>query len=493
MAGGIPIPFGEYLPDLAELDNPGTPTILNAMPHLKDWKSFPSLSVYSNALTARNQGAISVKDKDGIIYIYAGDASKLYALTSASFADVSKVGGYTVANDAFWDFTKWGQNLIATQLGDAVQIIALGGANFADMITSTLKPKAKCVAVVRDFVMLGHTNDATDGLVPNRAWWSGINDETDFDPAASTQCDFQNLEGTGGAIQRIIGGEYGIIFQEHAIVRASYVGAPFIFQLDEIVRNRGAACQGGVAWFDRFAFFLSDDGFYLFDGIETHPIGANKVDKTFYNDLDQSFLHRLIMAIDPSNKLLAIAYPGVGNVNGRPNKILLYNWSSRRWGPVALELEYIFADFTKSTDMDSMDSLYSDLDAVPFSLDSRVWTGGARLLSAFDSNHKLSYFTGSALAATLETKEVQFFTGYCALVNKLRALVEGTDATITAQVGHRETLNEAVTWDPAVAMEAGGDFPVMNENRYHRFRLNVSGGFGDAIGVEADAEQAGEF
>ncbi len=490
---GAPIPFGEYLPDLAAFDSPGTPTILNAVPHLKDYKSFPSLTVYSNALTARNQGAISVKDKNGVIYTYAGDATKLYGLTSATFSDVSKVGNYTVTSDVFWDFTKWGEKLIATQLGDAVQIITFGGANFADMITSTLKPKAKCIAVIKDFVMLGHTNDATDGLQTNRAWWCGINDETDFDPSAATQSDFQDLEGNGGAIQRIVGGEYGIIFQEHSIQRASYVGAPFIFQFDEIVTNRGAACQGGVAWFDRFIFFLADDGFYLFDGIETHPIGANKVDKTFYNDLDQNFLHRVVISIDPSNKLVIIAYPGVGNTNGTPNKLLLYNWSTRRWGPVALEIEYIFADFTKSTDLDSLDSLYSSLDAIPFSLDSRVWAGGARLLSGFGTDKKLSYFTGTALGATLETKETQFFPGYCAIVNKIRSLVEGSNATITAQVGHRKTLNEDVIWEGAVAMEANGDFPVISEDRYHRFRLNVTGGFDDALGVEVDAEQSGEF
>ena len=99
------------------------------------------------------------------------------------------------------------------------------------MITSTLTPKAKRVGIIGRFVVLGFTNDATDGEKTNRVWWSGIEDETDFDPSAATQCDFEDLA-SGGVVQKIIGGnEYGLIFQNNMVRTMRYTGPGPIFEL----------------------------------------------------------------------------------------------------------------------------------------------------------------------------------------------------------------------------------------------------------------------
>ena len=39
------------------------------------------------------------------------------------------------------------------------------------IIKIVLKPRARHVDVVREFLVLGNTNDTTDGAVPNRVWW----------------------------------------------------------------------------------------------------------------------------------------------------------------------------------------------------------------------------------------------------------------------------------------------------------------------------------
>ena len=45
-------------------------------------------------------------------------------------------------------------------------------------------------------------------------------------------------------------------------------------------------------------------------------IGGQKVDKWFYADLDQNYLHRITGTIDPINKLFFWSYPGAGNSGG---------------------------------------------------------------------------------------------------------------------------------------------------------------------------------
>ena len=81
--------FKEYLPDLPDLQNPGTTEATNVLPLGNSYQPMQSASVYSDALTAANQGAYSTHDKAGATYTYAGDASKLYSLSNAAYSDVS--------------------------------------------------------------------------------------------------------------------------------------------------------------------------------------------------------------------------------------------------------------------------------------------------------------------------------------------------------------------------------------------------------------------
>ena len=90
------VPFGEFLPDLADLQNPGCTIAKNVFPRAGGtYAPVNGLAVYSGALTARAQGAHSDRDRDGDVAVFAGDATKLYKLLGdATWDDVSRtVGG----------------------------------------------------------------------------------------------------------------------------------------------------------------------------------------------------------------------------------------------------------------------------------------------------------------------------------------------------------------------------------------------------------------
>ena len=67
------IPFGEWMPDQADLGS--NTDVTNAAPAAQGYRSFPGLTVYSTALTARCQGAYSFQDADGNTHTFSGDAS----------------------------------------------------------------------------------------------------------------------------------------------------------------------------------------------------------------------------------------------------------------------------------------------------------------------------------------------------------------------------------------------------------------------------------
>ena len=132
------------------------------------------------------------------------------------------------------------------------------------------------------------------------------------DPA--TGADYQDLDPTNGFIRQIVGGEYGVIFQERAITRMTFVGSPLWFQFDEVESGRGTQAPGSVVKVGNAIFYLGFDGFYLFDGTASRPIGVNRVNKSFLSDVDANYLHRVKAVAHPQEPLVYFFYPSASVV-----------------------------------------------------------------------------------------------------------------------------------------------------------------------------------
>lgn len=471
------IPAGEWLPDLPAFENPGATEAKNVIPAATGYRPFPSLSAYSGSLAGRAQGAFATRDAAGNGANFAADAAKIYKLSAGTWPDVSRTAGgaYATASDGGWCFAQFGDLVVAVNFNDAPQKWQLGAsANFAAL--GGAPPNARFVATVRDFVVLGRVAG-----FPSRVKWSGINNAETWTVSPATQADEQDLP-DGGWIQGIVGGEAGTVLQERAIKRMTYVGAPLVFQFDEISGNVGATIEGSIAAFENMIFFAHASGFYLLRGAkELQAIGDHKVDRHFWADIDQSYLYRVSAAVDPVGKLYVISYPGAGHSGGLPNKVLIYNWAIGRWSRAEADLELVYPGLSQAGyTLDGLDAVSGSLDALPFSLDSAVWSGvGRPLLAGFDAAHRLGYFEGGTLNAVVETTEAQLFAGRRALVRAIRPLVEGVatnGAGITLQLGTRNTTVEPVTWTGPRSLDGNGVCPVRSNARYHRARIGIAAG-----------------
>lgn len=471
------VELGEYLPDQPDFEAPGLTEAKNVLPAAKSYMPWKSSVAFTDALDARARGGIQVKDKDGNTYIYAGDAAKLYGLEGDSWADYSKAGSpaYALATAERWRFVKWGETVIAvsgvnTAATNNIQTITLGATQFADLSGSP--PQARHIGVVRDFVVVGNTWDGTDGLVPNRVRWSGINDETAWTVSAVTQADYQDLQGNGGWVQAVVGGEYGVIFQERTIWRMTYTGSPTIFQFDEVVPNRGTPCPGSVVRVGDMIFYLSQEGFeVLQDGSVSRQIGAEKVDRTFFDDFDATYPDRVVGMADPINRRVFWAYPGVGNTGGRPNKVLCYEWTVGRWTYSEQDLETLLVGATSGTNLDALDALIisSRTELVTngaFASDTGWTKGTGWTISGGTATHA----AGSASELSQDITAVEK-TGYY-----LTFTVSGrTAGSVTANIGDTDgtarstnaTFSETIhagAGDTLVAFAASSDFDGSIDN-----------------------------
>lgn len=475
------IAFGEWTPDLDDLSSKGLTEAKNVFPLADGYEHMHSLQSATNALPAACIGAAWFKDSTGTVRLYAGTATTLQSLSGATWTDVSLGAGYTGAVN--WEFAQFGDRVIAVDVNQVPQYFDMPtSTDFAALTGSP--PQAARIAIVGDHVVLG---DLTISAVDYPHWvaWSGFNNSTLWTPSAATMADRQELFGRGGRVQKIVGGNIGVVFQENAIRLMTPVGPPLIFRFDEVERVRGTQAPNSVVSVGQNVFFYAQDGFSVYTiGGTVQQIGDNRVNRWFLaNCPDVSTLRGVA---DRASQRILWAFSAGSSTN---DKIIVYDWSINRWSYGELNTEVLLEYATPGYTLDSMDTLIPDIDAATVSFDSASYKGGQIVVAAVDSSHKVATFTGTPLDATLETGEL---AGESRLfVNRLRPVVTGY-GTLTAQSASRSTRASDASWTGVSTLNSAGEFTMRANARYHKFRLNLSGGFTRAMGLDVTAIGEGD-
>jgi hypothetical protein len=465
----VAIPFAEWRPDMPDLGQ-WAREALNVVPSEESYTPFQSLAAATNALSARAQGAAWFRCPDGTQKMFAGDATKLYLLSGSTWNDASRLsdGAYATGGDNSWRFEQFGPLAIAVNGVDAPQKFDLAaGTNWQPLGGSP--PVATFVANVGDFLVM-----AKIGATRQRVQWSAIDDCESWGSDPATQADF-NDEPDGGDITGLVGGEFGLIFQEAAIRRMTYEGSPVVFRIDKIAKDLGASIANSVAGVADLAFFLHKSGFYMIQGGQTiTPIGRGKVDRTFWREFDETNAFRASAAIDPVRGLYVFAYPANGN-SGTPNRLLIYNWRTARWSRAFQACELVYSGVAqKSYTLEELDA-FGTLETLPFSLDSSYWTGiTSLLLFGFDTAHAAGAFNGAVMPATVETAELAPGNGKRVTLRGCRPLIDGGSPTIAA--GVRESQQAIVAYTPFVGLTRAGLAPLRRSSRYFRLRATLAPG-----------------
>jgi len=477
------LPFGDWLPDQPGMGR-AISTAINVIPQAQGYRTVKGLASISNALDSTCLGAAAYKSPAGQVYNFAGDAAKLYSLSSATYSNVSRAANYVVTS---WEFAKYGSRVLATAVEDVVQYYDMGvSALFANLPGSP--PQAAHIGIVGDFVVLGNLIEGATSK-PAKIAWSGFNNSETWASNTYTQADSQELLGEGGAVQRIVGGEYGVIFQENSIRRMEYVGPPFIFQIREVEPGRGTNAPNSVCFDGTSIWYWGYDGFYLFNGQESIPIGSEKVDRFMAADLDPTQLSKFRGAVDRINGLILWTYPS--SAVGR-NRIIVYNSSIKKWALIDQNAELLFQFFSPGYNLDQLDPLLADIDSASISVDSTAYQGGIISLGAFDSTHKLAGFTGSTLTAQLETGDLYSQLGSKLYIDKARSLVETTSSNVI-QWASKELQSDSYNYGTTTySANAFGEISLRKTGRYQRLQQQVTAASNQLIGIEISYREAGK-
>ena len=481
-------PIIGYAPDA----DPATPGVLtncvSLVPTLKGMAGAPSaVSAGLSALASACLGAASLLRLDATSSLFAGTSTKLYEDVSGTWTDRTRaVGGdYSPASDVRWSFAQYGNVSLAAVKSDTLQYSVTGA--FANISGA---PKASYVETVANFVMLADYDDGTD--TPNGVYWSALGDYTDWTADIDTQCGFVSLTDTPG---RNIGlkrfGRNVIVYKQRSMYLGTYVGSPVIWDFALIPGETGAAsnyCIVDVGTSDDPRhIFMGYEDFYSFDGSRPVPLGTNVIKETVFGELNKTYANATFALHDRINSRIYFYYPTSASTT--PNKCVVYNYRSNRWGrddrSVEAVVEYISAGTTYD-DLGTLYSTYADLPGVSY--DSGIWAGGYPIPAYFDTSHVLQTLTGASSTSQLTTGDIGEDTQQILISRvKPRFITAPTSATMTNY--YRYNLGDALTTDTTVNMSSSR-FDVLREARWHRFNIAFVGDH-EETGLVYDAQGSG--
>lgn len=471
------IKIGEWLPDQPDTFNPGSNNINNVLVQGENYKPFKAFSESGGAVssTGRVYNAYSFIDKAGTVHNFAATKSNLWKQNGSTWTKVSRSSTgtpYTTATDGFWRFTEFGQRIVATNLADTPQSYIVGSSTlFSNLSTSV--PKMKNLTTLNNFVVGVDIDDGTRR--PERVQWSALADPTDFVASPTTLSGYQDLSGPGGANQGIVTTQnYGVIIRERSIWRMEFIGSPSIWQFTQAEVNRGTICLNSIATDGTIVYYLDDNGFYAFDGNKSFPIGDKKVDKYFFANLDTDYVDRIKAAVDPVNKCITWAYPTNGS-QGKLTKTITFHWVESRWSQADENLDTLVTMYSAGLTLESLSALYPVLETVPFSLDSRVWSGGNRTLGGFSTAHKIGFFAGTNKAATLETTETALNPGGRAFVQSVLPVTDSTGVYAVVK-SRKKQFGAVTTSSSATFYNQTNEIPFRVDDRFHRVALSITAG-----------------
>lgn len=485
-------PFGEWKPDISDYESTTTRNVLNVLPRADGYGPFPDLAALSASLGGQCRGAFVAYKTDGSVSIFAATATELFILDNTDFtwANVSKAGGpySSISSGDQWRFVQFNNLVIVVQANVPPQCFDIVlSSEFADLDGSP--PQARYIDIVGRFCVL-------TGLLTNayRIQWSGLNSVNGPDSwtAGINSSDYQDLP-DGGITRGVAGGETGVIMQDQAIRRMTFVpGSPIVFQIERISQDKGLLGPYSLVRAGERIFFHSAQGFQRIDpGGYPTQIGRERVDRTFLADLDKGNLQLFMGAADPRNSRVFWAFKSVNGTTDRFDKLLCYDWVLDKFTSIKILGEYLLQIAQPGMTLEGLDVTFPNVDAMTTSLDD-FSTSITPELAAFGDDHALNFFRGPNLEATLETAEQGTDGRRIKLKNGFRPV---TDApAVYGSASKRETQQAPAVFTSESAMSpVTGRCSMIVDTRYSRLRARIPAGtpWTFVAGVEADIAAKG--
>jgi hypothetical protein len=348
------VPLPPWQPDVTDLGTETSQSILNCVPRSDGYGPFPSLVSFTQALPGPCRGYFYARKSDGSIAVFAGTSTELYLLNNTDFTwiKVSQATYSTLVSTDMWQFAQFNDLVIAVQVNTVPQKFALSSSTaFSDL--GGTPPSAGGIAIVGFFVVL--TNLLAN---PRRVQWSDLSAPETWSAGVGLS-DFEDLPDGGSTIGVSGGDAYGLVFQESSIRSLIYApGSPAIFQINRLSTQESLFGKYSLINVGNMTFYCGAAGFKMIVAAgDPIPIGKEKVDQTFFADVDRSNLQLIIGASDPTSTRIYFAYKSQQGNTALFDTLLCYDWALKRWTPLDVSGEYLASLAKPGLTLEQLDAI----------------------------------------------------------------------------------------------------------------------------------------
>ncbi len=492
--------FSKWGPDAATLNVALAGEALGVLPGMTGYVPFPQPAVASLAMAAACRGAFAARTTANATAIFAGTSVRLYkfAGTATAWTNVTRSSAvnYAVATDDLWQFAQFGANVYATQISDTLQFIdASAGTNFEPVTGTGTPPKARYIAVVGGYLMLGNTDTSS-----REVRWAGLEDASTWTKYVKG-ADAQTFP-DGGDVMGISGFERGgLVFQSEIVRQMASRQDSAIFEFHRVETSQGTLAPYSIINRQGLSYYYAINGFQRigFDGT-SEGIGANWVDQWFIANSNVSTRPKAIVgAADPASPRVFWLFAAPGNLTAvNFDHAICFDPSLTDsdygpWSHAPLSASYIFPAATTATSLENLGVAglgYTSIDTlVPYSLDADIWKGGAPRIAAFDGSFKMNFFTGTPMAATLQTGLFQPIPQSRAFVNGFRCVDDASAGE--GRIATSERQQTAETFGSTNTVNDQGIIFKRASGRYMRMERTIPAGatWTKASGISLDDDK----
>jgi hypothetical protein len=467
---------------MAPHQSPALVTADNVLPIAGAYAPFPA-HVPLATLPAIAKGLFTTVQDSGAPYILAATQDTIYRVLNNA---VSSLYSAAPIKAKQWWFGRVGGKICAGCDG-----LPPVGANIGSAFTPLGgNPPAAAVGAVlhRDYLVLGNVkNDGVDGNVSNRVRWSGSQNPDQWGTDLASGADFEDMPEEGGPVVAITGKSDGLVFQRKAISRMSFSGNPStVFEFTVLELERGAVSAGAVQHVGELVYYRADDGFFVHNGIQSIPIGTDRVDDWFANNADPTKTDLMRSGYDPIHRCVLWAFAENGQAAN--SAILCYSIAEQKFSLIRVAMQELGLSATLPASVESMPIPDTD----PISWDDGSRAGKRPVLAGVNSSNAYGTFTGSALASTIITGDFQSAPGQRSFVSKVRPLIDSAGVQISVG-GKGEATKDTVAWASATSLGVDGSCPARTDARYLRFKQTTPAGdsWTRAVGIEPELVAGG--
>jgi hypothetical protein len=158
------------------------------------------------------------------------------------------------------------------------------------------------------------------------------------------------------------------------------------------------------------------------------------------------------------------------------DRLIIYDWGLGEFTQISNAVGILFpvASGMLGYTLEGLSAVSASLDALPFSLDSKVWQGGAPVMAAIDASNKLGFYSGDNAEATITTQEFGATDGSLTRITEAMPVIDTQSALLSLGTRMRRSPDDVVVWTAEGAQSANtGIVRKRSRARYHSFRLGV--------------------